>query len=250
MKILDRYIAKNFLIGYIIAFSVLIGLRIIIELFVNLDEFAENTKEVGARGVIIDILTFYAYRTTLYFRDSAGVITVVAAAFSLGRMVRNNELVAMIASGVSAKRIVGPILALVIFFTALAVADQEFVIPSISDQLVRDEDDAQGNEVYAVWFFVDGNGSLLCSPKYDAGAMTLDRPTIITREAVPSRPGVWNVTGRLGRFRDLRSGHGPLGPAQWSVRQHGSEPDSLAESLLRSVRSVAEGYCLAAKRGI
>ncbi|MGE5297055.1 MAG: LptF/LptG family permease, partial [Solirubrobacterales bacterium] len=183
--------------GYIIAFSVLIGLRIIIELFVNLDEFAENTKEVGARGVIIDILTFYAYRTTLYFRDSAGVITVVAAAFSLGRMVQNNELVAMIASGVSAKRIVGPILALVIFFTALAVADQEFVIPSISNQLVRDEDDAQGNEVYAVWFFVDGNGSLLCSPKYDAGAMTLDRPTIITREAVPSRPGVWNVTGRI-----------------------------------------------------
>ena len=42
MKILDRYVAKNFLIGYAIAFCVLIGLRIIIDLFVNLDEFTEH----------------------------------------------------------------------------------------------------------------------------------------------------------------------------------------------------------------
>ncbi len=223
MKILDRYIAKNFLIGYVIAFCVLIGLRIIIELFVNLDEFAENAKDLGARALMMDILTFYAFRTTLYFRDIAGVITVVAAAFSLGRMVRTNELVAMIASGVSAKRIVGPILVLVIFFTALAVADQEFLIPSISDKLVRDEDDAKGKEVYAVWFFADGNGSLLCSPKYDAGTATLDRPTIIIAAggSVPSgRLGCHRPD--LGRLRDLQPGRRWVGPAQRPVRQHGS----------------------------
>jgi len=197
MKILDRYIAKNFLIGYVIAFSVLIGLRIIIELFVNLDEFAENVDKLGTVALMKHIAMFYAYRMTLYFRDSAGVITVVAAAFSLGRMVRNNELVAMIASGVSAKRIVGPILVLVIFFTLVAVADQEFLIPSISDKLVQEEDDAEGREVYSVWFFADSNGSLLCSPKYDAATTTLDHPTFITRKPVPSRPGIWEVTGRL-----------------------------------------------------
>jgi lipopolysaccharide export LptBFGC system permease protein LptF len=197
MKILDRYIAKNFLIGYVIAFCVLIGLRVIIELFVNLDEFAENAETLGAWDLMKHIAVFYALRMTLYFRDTAGVITVVAAAFSLGRMVRNNELVAMIASGVSAKRIVGPILVLVIFFTALAVADQEFLIPSISDRLVQDEDDVEGKEAFAVWFFADGRGSLLCSPKFDAATATLDRPTIITRQAIPSRPGVWEVTGRL-----------------------------------------------------
>jgi lipopolysaccharide export LptBFGC system permease protein LptF len=197
MKILDRYIAKNFLIGYVIAFCVLIGLRLIIELFVNLDEFAENADVLGARDLMLHIVKFYAFRTALYFRDIAGVITVVAAAFSLGRMVRNNELVAIIASGVSAKRIVGPILALVIFFTALAVADQEFLIPAISEKLVQDEDDIEGKESYAIWFFGDGNDSLICSPKYDAAVTTFDHPTIITRQAVPSRPGVWDVTGRI-----------------------------------------------------
>ena len=44
MKILDKYVIKNFLVGYLIAFFVLIGLRIIIDLFVNLDEFAKHSN--------------------------------------------------------------------------------------------------------------------------------------------------------------------------------------------------------------
>ena len=195
MKILDRYIAKNFLVGYAISFCVLIGLRVIIDLFVNLDEFAEH-KDLGTWVVMKNIATFYGANMTLYFRDIAGVVTVVAAAFSLGRMVRNNELVAIIASGVSAKRIVGPILLLAIFFTGLAVLDQELLIPSISDQLVRDEDDVPGQESYPVWFLTDGNGSLLCSPQYDAETATFVYPTIITRQGT-NMPGVWEVTGRI-----------------------------------------------------
>lgn len=197
MKILDRYIAKNFMIGYVIAFCVLIGLRIIIELFVNIDEFAEHAS-LGTWMVTRHIIVFYATRTTLYFRDTAGVITVVAAAFSLGRMVRSNELVAMIASGVSAKRIVGPILVLAIFFTGLAVANQELLIPAISEELVRDEDELPGQGSFSVWFLTDAKGSLICSRRYSVATQTLESPTIITRDQRdPSRPGVWKVTGRI-----------------------------------------------------
>lgn len=199
MKILDRYIAKNFLIGYAIAFSVLIGLRIIIDLFVNLDEFAEHA-DLGTWAVAKNIATFYALNTTLYFRDITGVITVVAAAFSLGRMVRANELVAIIASGVSAKRIVVPILALAVFFTALSVADQEFLIPSVSDKLVREHDDVAGQESYAVLFITDGKGSLICSPRYEVETSTFYEPTIITRR-LTDRPGIWEVTGRISADR-------------------------------------------------
>jgi lipopolysaccharide export system permease protein len=195
MKILDRYIAKNFLIGYVIAFCVLIGLRVIIDLFVNLDEFAEHAG-LGTWAVIRNIVTFYGLNMTLYFRDIAGVITVVAATFSLGKMVRTNELVAMIASGVSAKRIVGPILLLAIFFAALAVADQELLIPSLSDKLVRDKDEVPGRESYPVWFITDGNGSLVCAPQYEAETATFHRPIIITRR-LTDRSGVWEVSGRI-----------------------------------------------------
>ena len=212
MKILDRYIAKNFLVGYIIAFCVLIGLRIIIELFVNLDEFAEHADR-GAWVVARHVATYYAMRTTLYFRDVAGVVTVVAAAFSLGRMVRANELVAIMASGVSAKRIVGPILVLAILFTGLSVADQELLIPSISDKLVRDEDEFVGEESYDVWFLTDGNGSLISSRRFVVATQTLEQPTIITRRRDPNRPGIWQVTGRItaesARYND-RTGNWDL----------------------------------------
>jgi lipopolysaccharide export system permease protein len=196
MKILDRYIAKSFLTGYAIAFCVLIGLRIVIELFVNLDEFAEGVSSRGTLAVVGHILAYYGYRTTLYFRDTAGVITVVAAAFSLGKMVRSNELVAMIASGVSAKRIVGPILLLAVFFAGLSLADQEFLIPRIADKLSLNEDEWEGEESFSIWFFADGNGSLICSNKYDAATATLYQPTIITRKETKT-PLVWEVTGRI-----------------------------------------------------
>ena len=195
MKILDRYIAKSFLIGYAISFCVLIGLRVIIDLFVSLDEFVEQA-DLGAWSVVKNIITYYGLNTTLYFRDIAGVIIVVAAAFSLGKMVRSNELVAMIASGVSAKRIVTPILLLAIFFTGLAVADQELLIPSLSDRLARKVDDMAAQRAYAIWFMMDGNGSLICSMRYDADTQSFYRPTIILRR-LTERPGVWEVTGRI-----------------------------------------------------
>jgi lipopolysaccharide export system permease protein len=195
MKILDRYVAVNFLIGYAIAFCVLIGLWTIIDLFVNLDEFAEHI-DMGAWAVVKNIVTFYGLNMTLYFRDLAGVITVVAAAFSLGRMVRTNELVAMIASGVSAQRIVGPVLVLAILFTGLWVVDQELVIPAVSDKLARGHGDVPGQEYFKAQFIVDGNGSLIYSGRFDVKTSSFNKPVIITRRDT-GRPGIWEVTGRI-----------------------------------------------------
>ncbi len=195
MKILDKYVAKNFLIGYVTAFCVLIGLRIIIELFVNLDEFTEHA-DLGTFAVIKNILRFYGLNCTLYFRDFAGMITVVAAAFSLGKMVRSNELVAVMASGVSLKRVIAPILILSILLTGLFVVNQEFIIPPLSDKLVRSEDDLPGQESYDVWFISDENGSLICSQKFDVGKSTLYNPTILLRRRT-AKMGIWEVTGRI-----------------------------------------------------
>ncbi len=193
MKILDRYVAKNFLIGYAIAFSVLIGLRVIIELFVNLDEFTERAG-LGSFAVIKNILVFYGVRISLYFRDFAGMITVVAAAFSFGKMVRNRELVAVMASGVSLKRVVVPIIVLALIATGVLVIDQEFIIPPLAGKLVRSEDDIAGEESYDVRFISDANNALLFSQRYEVQNQTLYNPTILPRKAT-QRPGIWEVTG-------------------------------------------------------
>ena len=193
MKILDKYIAKNFLIGYAIAFCVLIGLRIIIDLFVNLDEFTEHA-DLGTLAVIKNIFVFYGLNTTLYFRDFAGMITVVAAAFSLGKMVRNNELVAVMASGVGLKRVIAPIIILALLLSTLLVVDQEFLIPPLGNKLARDQDDIPGQESYDVRFIKDGKGSLICAQKFDVKTSTLYKPTIILRKKIAAS-AVWEVVG-------------------------------------------------------
>ena len=202
MRILDRYVAKNFLIGYFIAFCVLTGLRIIIDLFVNLDEFTEHA-DLETVVVIKYIFTFYLLNSTLYFRDFAGMITVVAAAFSFGKMVRHNELVAVMASGVSLKRIIFPIVFLALLLTGVLVIDQELIIPPLADKLVRSHNDVPGQESYQVRFISDGKGSLINSLKFDVETSTLYDPTILLRRQI--KPGIWEVTGRIDAEKAIDS---------------------------------------------
>lgn len=195
MKILDRYVMKNFLIGYAIAFCVLIGLRIIIDLFVNLDEFTEHIG-LGTLAVIKNIFIFYGLNSTLYFRDFAGMITVVAAAFTFNKMVRYNELVAVMASGVSLKRVIGPIVLLALLLTGVHIVNNELIIPPLADKLVRHQNDIPGQETYDIWFIPDENGSLICSSQFDVETSTLYQPTIIRRRKI-ANSRIWEVIGRI-----------------------------------------------------
>lgn len=196
MTILDKYVAKNFIIGYIIAFSVLIGLRITIDLSINLDEFAEHLGEdakTGATKVLLNILTYYGNQSAIYFRDFAGMITVVAAVFSLGKMTRNNELIAVMASGVSLKRVILPIILLALILSALLVIDQELIIPKLANNLVRSHDANPGEEFYDVWFINDSKGSLFCTKKFDEKTGTVFHPSIIIRKEI--KPLEWESIG-------------------------------------------------------
>jgi len=196
MKILDKYVVKNFLTGYAIAFAVLIGLRIIIDLFVNVDEFTERA-DLGTAAVVRNMLIYYGLNSTLYFRDFAGMITVVAAAFSFGRMVHSNELVAVMSSGVSLKRLIGPVVLFALVFTALLVVDQELIIPKLASKLVRDRDEISGQESFDVWFLNDGNNSLISSRMFAVQTSTLYWPTIILRRIKPGTNRQLEVAGLI-----------------------------------------------------
>jgi lipopolysaccharide export LptBFGC system permease protein LptF len=183
MKKLDKYVAVNFIIGYVIAFSVLMGLRIVIDLFVNLDEFAEGA-DMGGAVVLQNVFEYYKAQMYLYFRDFAGMITVVAAVFSVGKMVRNNELIAVMASGVSLKRILMPILLIALVLTAVYVIDQEVLIPNNAEKLVRSHDTVEGKKYLDVWFIEDAQSSLICSPSFEVSAQTMHNPIIFIRQKV------------------------------------------------------------------
>lgn len=196
MKILDKYIAKNFVVGYLITFCVLMGLFIVVDLFINLDEFAESS-DLGTLAVLNRVRMYYGAQSVLWFRDLAGIITVVAATFSLARLTTNNELVAVLASGVSLKRVMAPIILLAILLTGLLVLDQEYAIPKLANQLVRAHDAMGEDESYELWFMSDEKGSLFCTNKYDEKTQTMLRPTIILRRALDDDGVLYEVTGKI-----------------------------------------------------
>ncbi len=239
MRILDRYIAKSFLVGYLISFFVLIGLRTIIDLFVNLDKFAKHA-DLGAWSVLRQTATYYGLNMTLYFRDIAGVIVVVAAAFSLGKMVRANELVAMIASGVSAKRIVTPILVLSALLHR-AVRRR----PGAADPVTQRPACAECGRH-------DGQG-VLCHLVHDGWERPDLRRPVRRRDAVvlpphhhhPAAYAAGAVGGDGLDFRgpgDLQSADGQLGPGQWPVHQHGFDGRAEAGRDVPRARPAAEGH--------
>src|SRR5689334_22455373 len=116
MRIIDRYVLWSFVKNYVISFMVLIGMYIVLDMVFNFDDLAglkAKTDTPGAGSVlsvIWNIADYYFYQAFIFFVQLSGIIPVVAAAFTLMRLSRFNELTAMLAAGVPLLRVAMPII--------------------------------------------------------------------------------------------------------------------------------------------
>ncbi len=177
MKIFDRYIVVNFLRNYLLSFIVLIGLYITLDMVFNFDELtrasaSQGSESAGASStlwLIGSIADFYFYQMFAFFVQLSGIIPVVAAGFTLIRLMRYNELTAMLAAGVPMIRIALPVVLTGMMMSVLLVVDQELIIPNITHKLVRDHDEvgmARASS-FPINALEDSAGSLLLAAKYD-----------------------------------------------------------------------------------
>lgn len=182
-KTIDRYILKAFFINYIIALGVLVGLYIILDLFVNLDEFT-NIRAVSTLQTFLMIVDFYGHNMFLYFSQLAGVITLVAGCFTLGRLHRTNELTAILATGTSLYRVAAPVLLAGLAMNTLWLIDQEFIIPNIAGKLARKHGDIEGLQTYSIWFMPDPqqDNALVSATMFNPGAEEMRGVIIIQRD--------------------------------------------------------------------
>ncbi len=202
MKIIDKYIVRAFLWNYLISLCVMMSLYIIIDLYMNLDEFLKNSDP--ALRVVANIVSYYGCNLFVYFSQLAGLITIVAAATTLARMQRSNELPAMLASGMSLYRVAAPLIVMSLLMNGLWIVDQEFVIPGIADKLARPRDDAEGLRAYQVWFVPDGNGGLLSALNYSPASKKIRHMLVIRRspegslkEVITAEMADWDPTAKV-----------------------------------------------------
>ena len=165
IRTLDRYLLRSFLVNYLLATSVMISLYVVLDLFVNIDEFTETGEEVGQ--IAFNIADYYLYNVPLYFAQIAGVITLFAACGVLARLQRQNEITAVLASGTSLYRLVAPIVLGSLGLNLLLIIDREVILPSVAPKLARQRDDVQGNRTdYSLWLVSDGESRLISAQRF------------------------------------------------------------------------------------
>jgi len=178
IKTLDRYIVRSFLGSALLWFVCCMALRIITDLFVNMDEFLEG--DAGFHVTVLRIGWYYALHALEYVTQIGGVVIVLSAAFTLARMNHTNELTAILASGQSLHRVVWPIILCAMLLGGFIIIDQEFLMPPLKELLARGRDDIiEGKERFPVYLMTDGNRTLLYSERLFPDERKMQRPMFI-----------------------------------------------------------------------
>jgi lipopolysaccharide export LptBFGC system permease protein LptF len=200
MKTLDRYIVRTFLSNAIIFLVVMMTLRVVMDLFTNIDEFTEQSGSFFA--IVADIWEYYTVRSFAYFIELGGLIIVASAGFSLARMNHTNELTAMLASGMSLHRVVLPIIICSMLMGGLIILDQELVIPRVAHLLIRSPDEAgsTAKKNLLVPVMVDLRNTGWYSKRFSNADKTMHQPMVVLRDKEPIAIGR-AATGPKGKAR-------------------------------------------------
>ena len=187
MKIIDFYVLTQFLKNYLISMTVLIGLWVVMDMVFELDKIIVTDKVNGPTGlaavgaVVGDVVDYYFYQCFLIFTQMSGIIPVVAAAFTLLRLSRFNELTAVMAAGWPILRVAVPIVLAAVVLNGLLVVDQELVLPRMIPKLVRKHDEVHrsAGRSYAIAPMPVGDDSELLASTYDPGSCVMEGVDVV-----------------------------------------------------------------------
>lgn len=175
MKILDRYVLLTFLKNYVIAFGVLVGMYVALDMVLNFSDLFElgERSAGGGLGSVLkalgNVADFYAYQSLVIFVQLSPIIPVVAAAFTLLRMTRFNELIATLAAGVPLLRTAMPIVLATVVLSLVNYPLQEYVIPANIPKLLRGHSEVgrEARRSFPVRALEDAQGNLLIAARFN-----------------------------------------------------------------------------------
>lgn len=183
MRILDRYIARQYLINILALLTILFSFVVTIDASINIDRFWDLAGETGAADgderigfvrqsvlTVLLIADLWWPRLLQLFNLMLGVVLVGAMGFTCTQMVRHRETVAVLASGQSLRRIARPILLVSIGMVVLAQINQEAILPRIAPLLTREHGDAGKRDLGAgsIPLARDNRNRLLYASRFDA----------------------------------------------------------------------------------
>lgn len=115
---IDRYIIKQFLGTYIFAIALIISISVVFDINEKIDKFLN--PDVPLRAIVVDYyLNFIPYFANLF----SPLFTFIAVIFFTSKLADRSEIIAMLSSGMSFRRLMVPYL-----LSAFAIALTTFVL--------------------------------------------------------------------------------------------------------------------------
>jgi lipopolysaccharide export system permease protein len=122
MKIITRYISKEFLKLFAITFLAFVMLYMLVDFFEKIDDFVETKTTEYA-------LTYFIYKVPFVSVQMAPMAVLMSTIITLGIFSRKHEIIAMKANGISLLRIGSPFIAVALIITIIGFATSEFIVP-------------------------------------------------------------------------------------------------------------------------
>jgi lipopolysaccharide export system permease protein len=99
MSLIDRYVLKEWLVGFTLTLGVIVGILILQNMYDSLPDLLDT--DAGFKQIIF----YYSLALPTYLPAILPIALMVSLLFTLGTLHRNNEIIAMRASGASLLRV-------------------------------------------------------------------------------------------------------------------------------------------------
>lgn len=169
MRILDRYILRQYLTNFVLLVLMLLALIILVDFIVDVDEFIEAARWRAGQwkgsfwlGLVYTLWNYYGPLVCLLFVFICGLAATGALGFTCISLARHGELTAMLTAGWSLYRVAAPLLVVGSALCFLSIPVQEFLVPKLIWKLVRSKSEMRLEMAPAlsVYYVPDSQGRL------------------------------------------------------------------------------------------
>ena len=123
-KTIDIYITKKFLGTFFYAITLILSIAIVFDISENLDEFL--SKDVAVKDIIFDYyLNFIPYFANLF----SPLFTFIAVIYFTSKMAFDTEIIAILSSGVSYRRLMRPYIVSAFILATFSFVLGNYIIP-------------------------------------------------------------------------------------------------------------------------
>lgn len=212
MKLLDRYIIRQFLVALGSAVVFMIGLYLLLHFFSHMKDLSKATFSAEGYSTFTGLCTYYAVHLPFMVVLFGPYAILFAGMFTLHQLEQQNELTPIYAVGIGRLRVCMPVLLAAVVLAVGLVAVRELAVPSLSRDMERMHRLLKGREEWKdedVPLLTDSRGNVFHVQGEWDGKRRVLRDVYIQRsgDSTSIRAGdlAWSGNGAQGRWTPSRS---------------------------------------------